>query len=247
MKDFFEQKKVKEFIECLVSDLSNNSIPQKRGMGINDVVKYDKGVHTSNGRSQDEVWKPIIGYENFYEISNTGKVRSLNYLGHHITKTLKVSLDSKGYYHLNLYKNGKSKTVLLHRLIAQAFIPNRENKPHIDHINTIRTDNRIENLRWCTRIENQNNPITRAKQRNSSFTSILKINASKINLSKSNNRSKIINQYSLNKEYIKSYPSLKIASKENNIPMSSICCCCRGIMKHAGNYIWSYSNSPQDV
>ena len=60
MKDFFEQKKVKEFINCLVSDLSNNSIPQKRGMGINDVVKYDKGVHTSKGRTPDKLWMRVL-------------------------------------------------------------------------------------------------------------------------------------------------------------------------------------------
>ena len=190
----------------------------------------------------NEIWKPILGYENLYEISNMGKVRSLNYLGHHITKILKVSLDSKGYYHLNLFKNGESKTVLLHRLIAQAFIPNRDNKPYLDHINTIRTDNRIENLRWCTRRENQNNPITRYKQRLASSLSIKKIRTATENLEKGRHHYKRVRMYSKDNKFINIYNSLSEASKENNIATSSICSCCHGKLKYAGGYKWEYEN-----
>lgn len=85
-----------------------------------------------------------------YQISDEGKVWS-----NKTNKWLKPNLGNHGYYTVNI--NGKN--VLLHRLIAETFIPNPENKPCIDHINGNRQDNRIENLRWCTYGENNNNPI----------------------------------------------------------------------------------------
>lgn len=74
--------------------------------------------------------------------------------------------NSNGYLHYIISNEGKYKYVLVHRLIAKNFIPNPENKPCIDHINTIKTDNRLENLKWCTQQENMNNPITYQKINN---------------------------------------------------------------------------------
>jgi len=111
-----------------------------------------------------EVWRPIDGFEN-YMISNFGRVKSLTryeFFKNHTkvsrrirkSKILRFSFDSDGYIHYGLSKNGKGNTRKLHRLIAIAFIPNPENKPCINHINGIKTDNRIENLEWCTVMEN---------------------------------------------------------------------------------------------
>ena len=117
-----------------------------------------------------EIWKPVKGYEGLYEVSSLGNVRSLDryvMLGNHGNqycllkgKPIKAFLDSKGYLMADLCKNGQRKLHLVHRLVAEAFISNPNNLPCIDHINTIKTDNRVENLRWCSYKENSNNPLT---------------------------------------------------------------------------------------
>ncbi|SCJ53067.1 NUMOD4 motif [uncultured Clostridium sp.] len=104
-----------------------------------------------------EVWKDIPEFEGLYQASNLGKIRSL-YRGDY--KELTPRKNRGGYYYVNLYKQKKRKTITVHKIIATTFIDNSENKIYIDHINTIRTDNRVENLRWCTHKENCNNELT---------------------------------------------------------------------------------------
>ena len=113
-------------------------------------------------------WRPVLGYEGLYEVSNMGNVRSLdrhlmygNRYGFLKGKPMKPHLISTGYLMVDLYKNSQRTHYLIHRLIAEAFISNPNNLPCIDHINTIKTDNRVENLRWCSYKENCNNPLTR--------------------------------------------------------------------------------------
>ena len=112
---------------------------------------------------EEEVWKPIKNYEGLYEVSNMGRVRSLNYRRSEKEKILKNIECNNGYFQVGLVKLGKRKIFSVHRLVAEAFIPNPEGKPCIDHINTIRSDNRVENLRWVTYEENNNNPLTKKK------------------------------------------------------------------------------------
>ena len=112
---------------------------------------------------KEEVWKPIKDYEGLYEISNLGRVKSLNYKRTGKEKILKNTVCNDGYLKVGLTKNGKDKVFRIHRLVAEAFIPNPENKPYVDHINTIREDNRVENLRWATAKENNNNSLTKKK------------------------------------------------------------------------------------
>ena len=119
----------------------------------------------------EEIWLNIKGYEGFYQVSNQGRVKSLDREvvypdGHkqqYKGKILKTYIGTTGYLFVTLTVNSKAKRVRVHRLVAEAFIPNPENKPDIDHINTIRTDNRVENLRWATRSENMKNTLTRQK------------------------------------------------------------------------------------
>lgn len=110
-----------------------------------------------------EEWKDIKGYEGLYMISNLGRIKSINYHNENREELMKLITVNGGYLKIGLYKNGKHKRYFVHRLVAEAFIPNTDNKPHIDHINTLRSDNRVENLRWCTRQENINNPLTLVK------------------------------------------------------------------------------------
>lgn len=100
-----------------------------------------------------EIFKPIIGYENIYKISNYGRVVSLTKENCYQEKLKSFEL-CKGYPRVSLWNNGKGKHFFIHRLVAEAFIPNPDNKPHINHINGIKTDYSINNLEWCTPKEN---------------------------------------------------------------------------------------------
>ncbi|WP_223611763.1 NUMOD4 motif-containing HNH endonuclease [Enterococcus faecium] len=104
---------------------------------------------------QKEIWRPIEGYEGLYEISNLGKIKS-NFRQGSTTDFLKISNNGNGYMMVRLCKNGKAKKYYLHRLLAQTFIDNPEDKPQVNHINENRSDNRLENLEWVTQKENNN-------------------------------------------------------------------------------------------
>lgn len=181
----------------------------------------------------EEIWKDVKGYEGMYQVSNLGRVKSLErqivgikskYIGERI---LKQSPDGKGYMMAWLYFKNKRTTVKVHRLVAEAFIPNPENKPQIDHINTVKTDNNVANLRWCTEKENSCNPITAKRNGEAHYRDKGKCN------------SKVL-QMSMDGEPIKEWICMSDVKRELGIQHSHIVGCCKGSRKSAGGFKWKY-------
>ena len=167
---------------------------------------------------QNETWKPVKGFEGLYEVSNLGRVRSLRN-----GIILKETRDSRGYSHVTLAKGKRieNTTRNVHRLVADAFIPNPQNLPQINHKNEIKWDNMAENLEWCTPRYNLNYG-----------NAIRKITEAKF---------KPIEQLDDDGNIIARYKSGKSAEQATGISRQAICHCCTGKTQHAGGFRWRYS------
>lgn len=104
----------------------------------------------------EEIFKDIYGYEGLYQISNLGRVKSLNYNKTRKEKILKYRKHRYGYLMVVLFKDGKRKEILVHRLVAQAFLPNLDNLPQVNHKDENKTNNCVENLEFCDAKYNSN-------------------------------------------------------------------------------------------
>lgn len=166
---------------------------------------------------QEEIWKKIEGYPN-YSVSNKGRVRNDN------SDRIRVPKNKNGYRRINLCRNGFVRNHYIHRLVAEAYVPNPENKPQVNHINENKSDNRDVNLEWVTSSENTN--YGTGNQRRS---------YSQINDS---NKSKPIVQYTLDGVFVKEYPSSREAHRSTGINRGHISSACNGNKKSAGGYLW---------
>lgn len=181
----------------------------------------------------NEIWKDIEEFPN-YQISNMGRIK----VKEHITKgknggsykfkeKIKTQrLKKSGYLDCCFRKQGESKSYNLniHRFVAQAFIPNPENKPQVNHINEDKTDNRVCNLEWSTSKENCNHG-TRNKR----------ISDYKMN------KGNMVQKLDLNGGILETYTSVRQADRMNKkCNQSAIVKCCKGKQKTCGGYLWRY-------
>jgi len=173
-----------------------------------------------------EVWKDIDGYEGSYQISNLSRIKSLK---RNITtknnivlpikeRILKQAMSSTGYYIVAIQKEDKQQMFKVHRLIAIAFIPNPFNKRTVNHINGIKTDNRLENIEWATDLEN-----TQHARINGYCSDEKEVNQIKDGI------------------VVNTFKSLSHANRQTGIQISNISYCCSGARKNAGGFQWEYN------
>lgn len=191
----------------------------------------------------EEIWRDINGYEGLYEVSNMGRVKSLNYNRTNQEKILKLGKNKNGYMIVVLCKNGKTKTCQVHRLVANAFIGNPNNLPMINHKDENPSNNCVDNLEWCDASYNQN--YGTANQKRIASTDYKSI-AAKIDykaiaekLTNRQDQSKQVYQYSLDLKLIKIWEST-MECKRNGYNQGHVAACCRGERKSHKGFIWSY-------
>lgn len=186
-----------------------------------------------------EEWKDIVGYEGFYQISNYGRVKSLHYhrSSKVVDKCLVPRIPKKRYPYVSLFHNDKLKHAYIHRLVAEYFIPNPENKPYVNHKDGDKTNNRVDNLEWVTPKENTLHQ----------YRVLHKIPLRKFKYN-CNKNSKPVSQFIIDEngfEYkLATYSNASAAALINNIKSSSINACCRGCKNYgqAGGFIWRYAD-----
>ena len=183
-----------------------------------------------------EIWKDITGYEGYYMVSNLGRVKSLErtvrcnrgYKTIH-ERILRTRKTRCGYIIVNLNQDGKMKTHYVHQLVATAFCENQMGYTEVNHINEDKSDNRAENIEWCSRSYNINygthNKRSAEKRRNDP------------------NRSKPVIGVDKVTGLIVEFLSISEASRQLGINQGSLCSCLKGKLKSCGGFYWYYSNA----
>lgn len=189
----------------------------------------------------EEIWKDIKGYEGLYQVSNIGRVKSLNYNHTKKEKILKPIKDKKNYLYINLYKNVKIKHIKIHRLVAEAFIPNPNNYPCVNHKDEDKSNNCVNNLEWCTyQYNNTYGTAIKRRVENTDWKEIGRKNK-KILLNREDLSRKVY-QYTKDGEFVKEYSSTAECGR-NGFSVTCISMCCLGKHKTHKGYIWSYDKN----
>ena len=179
----------------------------------------------------EEIWKDIKGYENIYQISNKGNVKSLGNNKTKKEKILKPSVDKGGYMFICLHKNGVKKKYLVHRLVAEAFYGRIPQGMQVNHINEIKSDNRLENLNLMTPKENCN--WGTAIQRRTEKTTNGKCSKPVLKIDPISN------------EIVAEFPSVSEVQRQLGIRISFISKCCNNKPHHntAGSFKWQFKST----
>lgn len=173
-----------------------------------------------------EIWKDIKGYDGYYQISNLGRVKSLERIIciNNTNRKLKDKIltpryDKKGYLGVALNKNAIARYFKIHRLVANNFINNADNKKQINHKDGNKQNNKVENLEWVTNIENRKHAV----DNNLIFQ-------------------KEVIKYDINNKFLNKFKSGVEAQKITGISRKCISLCCLGKRKTAGGFIWGFAN-----
>lgn len=184
---------------------------------------------------EKEIWKPIIGYEGLYEVSNLGRVKTLSKIVNNYPNTTRVlpekirlgNINKKlGYRMISLSKDGDVHTMYVHRLVALAFIPNPKNFPMINHKDEDKTNNNVSNLEWCTPRYNMaySNVFDAAKLKNSIP----------------------VCQYDMDGVFIKRYNSSYDAARKIGVKPYCISYCCLGKIGSVKGFLWKYEDEDRE-
>lgn len=165
----------------------------------------------------EEIWKDIEGYEGLYQVSNLGRVKGLKRGG-----IIKPQLSHRGYYRVGLYKNRKYHAATVHRLVAIAFVPNPYNLPEVNHKDENKTNNRADNLEWCTRYYNL------------TFGSRVK------RISDNQRKTMSTRKPVLNVDTGKEYISISEAARDTGYAVATISDCCNGKYQTVNGQRWRF-------
>lgn len=180
----------------------------------------DKVIENTNSMKQAEEWRPIPGYEGMYEVSNYGRVKSYKQQKERILSPC----NRRGYYYVELCKDGKEKRYHVHRLVTTAFIPNPNNLPEVNHKDEDKGNNHVTNLEWCDR--SYNIVYGTRTQR-----MVEKLSIPVVALDKNGN-------------LVSEFESIREASRVTGIAPINICRCCKHKdgYKSRGGFIWIYKD-----
>lgn len=181
---------------------------------------------------QEEIWKDIPEYEGLYQASNLGNIKSLNYNKTQNSKILKQSTSKIGYKRVQLWKNNKGISFLVHRLVALTFFNDYNENLQVNHKDGNKANNTITNLEMVTAKENQLHSYHVLKTKPSM----------KGHFGANHVRSRKVNQYDKQRNYIKTWNSLIEASNELNISACSISNACSNRRTSAGGFVWEYAD-----
>lgn len=178
---------------------------------------------------EEEIWKPIPEYEGLYEVSNKGQVKRLKKViidkigrtHHKKERILKANPDGNGYLQVSLFDNeSRKKSLKVHRLVAEVFIPSPDGNLEVNHKDEIKTNNCVENLEWMTHKEN--------------------VNFGTRNERSAKAQSKPVAQYTKDGNLIKTWQSIREASRQLSISSGHISHAARGLRKTCDGFIWKY-------
>lgn len=172
-----------------------------------------------------EKWKDVLGYEGKYQVSDLGRIRTLTPRHGGTTLVLHPSHDKDGYLIIWLYKNGTKTFKRVHRLVAEAFIENKDKKPQVNHIDENKENNCVNNLEWVTCKENNNHGTRNAR----------------VSAAKRNTKCKKIIQMDFNGGVLKTWDSVNEVERQLGFDTAALSRCCRWIQKTSYGYRWEYA------